>query len=87
MIKSGRIFLFDSCHNVIRGRIYKSVFERKEIIKQWHRFYAAAINSCYIQISPDIDPKKNDKPTEKVLVVREKTVNKGIFNTKPLYNY
>lgn len=63
-LNTGMIYLLDAGEVVVAGRKYRSVGDRKKIISEWRRLYAAAFSKCFLQISPVIKPITASKKIE-----------------------
>ena len=57
----GIISLHDKTGEAVSVRIYDSNYSRKYCIKNWGRMYAKSFNTCYIQISPEVNPDLVDE--------------------------
>lgn len=55
MAKAGVISLLDKNGEVVSVKKYVYSFQRKTIIENWRRQYAAAMDGCSIQIAPETD--------------------------------
>jgi hypothetical protein len=99
MPSKGLVYLYDSDTNLpISTRKYQDRVNRREIINNWKKLYAAAFYRCYIVISPELTENYDYDAMEKMLdkvvpknkkinIKRNKTENKSIYNTTPLYKY
>ncbi len=99
MSSKGLVYLYDSDTNApISVRKYSDRTNRKKIIDDWRKRYAAGFYRCYIVISPEISDdldydyieKKLDgqePEIKKLSFKRPKAEYKSIYNTDNHYKY
>jgi hypothetical protein len=62
---SGFIKLCDKYGHVVDNKPYKTVGERKAILKSWMEMYAAGYQRCSLQIEPNTSDNINEDGTNK----------------------
>jgi len=72
---TGMVYLYDRDGEIVTGKSYDFQKDRNNIVEGWRRLYAAAFNSCYIQIAPNANPKAvHEDGTNKKYFGREYSV-------------